>query len=237
KPPHEAPAGMLMPPVILSALAILFFFVPNILSAHLLDPAAKTILPGLAAPGEPLFGHVSHWHGPSPELAMTLGIVLFGVFLFRHLPKWSGIYDHLPRKWTLNTAFDKSLLGLEKLSSRLTARYMTGYIRHYLSYILGFMILLVGGALLLLNAFHPDPSGGARVDAYELAVALCIVVSAYLLLIRRSRLPSIIALSAVGLRVSLYYIFVRAPDLALTQLVVETISAALFLLCFYFLPK
>jgi len=237
KPPHEAPAGMLMPPVILSALAILFFFVPNALSAHLLDPAAKTILPGLAAPGEPLFGHVSHWHGPSPELAMTLGIVLFGVFLFRHLPKWSGIYDHLPRKWTLNTAFDKSLLGLEKLSSRLTARYMTGYIRHYLSYILGFMILLVGGALLLLNAFHPDPSGGARVEAYELAVALCIVVSAYFLLISRSRLTSIIALSAVGLLVSLYYIFFRAPDLALTQLVVETISTALFLLCFYFLPK
>ena len=36
---------------------------------------------------------------------------------------------------------------------------------------------------------------------------------------------------------SLLYINFRAPDLALTQLVVETISTALFLLCFYFLPK
>src|SRR5690606_14580344 len=44
-------------------------------------------------------------------------------------------------------------------------------------------------------------------------------------------------LSVVGYIVSLYFVIFRAPDLALTQLVVETISTALFLLCFYFLPK
>ena len=237
KPPREAPVGMLVPPAILSVLVILFFFMPNALSRHLLDPAAKNILPGLAAPGEPLFGHVSHWHGLSPELAMTAGIVVFGILMYRHLPGWSAVYDHLPRKWTLNAAFEKSLLGLEWLSRRLTAGYMTGYLRHYMSYILVFMILVVGGSLVALDAFRPDLSGGAAVEAYELAVALCIVASTLFLAISKSRLTSIIALSAVGLLVSLYYVFFRAPDLALTQLVVETISTALFLLCFYFLPK
>jgi multicomponent Na+:H+ antiporter subunit A len=50
-------------------------------------------------------------------------------------------------------------------------------------------------------------------------------------------LTSIILLGAVGYSVSLFFVIYRAPDLALTQLVIETISVALFLLCFYHLPK
>lgn len=237
KPPHEAPVGMLIPPVLLAVLAVLFFFFPNPLAERLLDPAAQSILPGLAAHGEPLFGEVSHWHGLSPELVMTIGVILVGVLLYRALPRWGRIYDYLPRKWTLNTAFDKSLFGLENLSARLTGRYMTGYLRHYLIYIFGFMIVLVGGSLVLQRALSIDLSGNAGIEPHEWVIALCIAVAAVFLLFSRSRLTSIIALSVVGLLVSLYYVIFRAPDLALTQLVVETISTTLFLLCFYFLPK
>src|SRR5699024_731530 len=34
-----------------------------------------------------------------------------------------------------------------------------------------------------------------------------------------------------------FFVLFRAPDLALTQIVVETVTTALFLLCFYFLPE
>ena len=37
--------------------------------------------------------------------------------------------------------------------------------------------------------------------------------------------------------VTLFFVLFRAPDLALTQMVVETVSVMLFLLCFYHLPK
>ena len=50
-------------------------------------------------------------------------------------------------------------------------------------------------------------------------------------------MTSIILWGCVGYTVSLFFVLFRAPDLALTQLVVETISTALFLLCFYHLPK
>ena len=53
----------------------------------------------------------------------------------------------------------------------------------------------------------------------------------------KSRLVAIIALCSVGYTVSLFFVLFRAPDLALTQLVIETISVSLFLLCFYHLPK
>jgi len=35
----------------------------------------------------------------------------------------------------------------------------------------------------------------------------------------------------------MFFVIFRAPDLALTQLVVETVTTALFLLCFYHLPE
>ncbi|MFT8322105.1 MAG: hydrogen gas-evolving membrane-bound hydrogenase subunit E, partial [Bacillus sp. (in: firmicutes)] len=68
-----------------------------------------------------------------------------------------------------------------------------------------------------------------------LAVGICIVAISILFV--KSRLTSIILLGAVGYSVSLFFVIYRAPDLALTQLVIETISVALFLLCFYHLPK
>ncbi|MFG6168628.1 hydrogen gas-evolving membrane-bound hydrogenase subunit E, partial [Staphylococcus aureus] len=61
--------------------------------------------------------------------------------------------------------------------------------------------------------------------------------AAFLILFAKSRLFSIIMLSAVGYAVSVLFIFFKAPDLALTQFVVESISTALFLLCFYHLPN
>ena len=53
----------------------------------------------------------------------------------------------------------------------------------------------------------------------------------------KSRLTAIIALGSVGYTVTLFFVLFRAPDLALTQLVIETISVSLFLLCFYHLPQ
>nr|WGD70026.1 hypothetical protein P5630_11000 [Bacillus subtilis] len=49
KPAHEAPVGMLVPPVILVALAVSLFFFPNILSYSLIEPAMNSIYPTLLA--------------------------------------------------------------------------------------------------------------------------------------------------------------------------------------------
>ena len=58
-----------------------------------------------------------------------------------------------------------------------------------------------------------------------------------MVVLAKSRLFSIIMLSVIGYAVSVLFVFFKAPDLALTQFVVESISTALFLLCFYYLPN
>ena len=41
---HEAPFGMLIPPIILAALVIVIFFIPNVLAHYLLIPAWSAVI-------------------------------------------------------------------------------------------------------------------------------------------------------------------------------------------------
>lgn len=235
--PHEAPIGMLIPPTILAGLVIVLFFFPNTLSYSLLEPAMHSILPDLLQSGEHFNAHIRAWHDWNSELFMTIGVVIIGTLLFRYLSKWSEVYYNLPRRYTLNSMYDNGLAGMERLSERITNFYMTGMVQNYLSYILLFLVVLIGGSLLTQNAFSLDISANSGIHLFEWVLGLCIVAAAIYLLFSAHRMFMIISVSVIGYMVSLFFVIMRAPDLALTQLVVETISTALFLLCFYFLPQ
>jgi multicomponent Na+:H+ antiporter subunit A len=234
--PHEAPIGMLISPAILALLVIVLFFFPNVLSGSLLEPAVQAIIPN-GYPAEAFAVHISHWHGWNTEILMTMGIIVLGTLMFVYLARWVGIYDSLPHKLTLNNAYDSGIDAVERVSGRLTSVYMTGSIRHYVSYLFVFLIVLLGVSMLDGAVPLIVLSGNAPIEWYEYMIGLTLVTAAVSTLMSKSRLYSIIALSVVGYMVSLFYVIFRAPDLALTQIVVETISTALFLLCFYFLPK
>ncbi|QNK57125.1 Na+/H+ antiporter subunit A [Paenibacillus sp. PAMC21692] len=237
KKPHEAPIGMLIPPILLALIVVSAFFFPNLLSYSLFEPAIHSVLPGLRLPGETFYVKIKAWHGLNTELYMTIGIVVVGTLLYRTYKKWGDVYNLLPHKYTLGSLYDNGLAGAEKLSARITSTYMNGFLHSYLSYIFVFIILLVGGSFVLLDAFGYDLSTNAEIGLYEYILAGAIAVLAGFVISVTSRLTAIIAVGAVGYLVSLLFVIFRAPDLALTQLVVETITTALFLLAFYFLPK
>ncbi|TWH33356.1 multisubunit sodium/proton antiporter MrpA subunit [Bacillus subtilis J22] len=237
KPAHEAPVGMLVPPVILVALAVSLFFFPNILSYSLIEPAMNSIYPTLLAGHEKFHVHISQWHGVTTELLMTAGIVVIGTIGYLSLNKWKGIYKLFPSKLTLNRLYDKFLTLMEKGSYRVTKQYMTGFLRDYLLYIFAGFIILIGGAFAIKGGFSFKTEGMAKIGVYEIILTLVMISATVATVFARSRLTAIIALGVVGYTLALFFVIFRAPDLALTQLVIETISVALFLLCFYHLPK
>jgi len=237
KKPHEAPIGMLISPVILVSLVIIFGFFPNLLSHSLISPAMASILPGLLGAGEEFMVHISFWHGFTIELFMTLGVVVLGIILFKTHSKWKKIYQAIPDRLALNRLYDSLLEGVQLGSHKLTKSYMNGSIRSYLVYIFAFFIFILAAALVGKNAFKLDTSNVSSIGVYEVVLAIFVVVGSISILFVKSRMTSIILLGAVGYTVSLFYVLFRAPDLALTQLVIETISVALFLVCFYHLPK
>ncbi|MDQ0229786.1 Na+/H+ antiporter subunit A [Metabacillus malikii] len=235
--PHEAPIGMLISPIILASLVLIFFFFPSLLEYTIIEPAMASIIPSMLGAEEKFHVHIYPWHGFNTELYMTIGVVIIGVIAYLLLTKWIGIYRFTPQKLTLNKGYDATLRGLDKSSSKITRFYMTGFIRDYLSYIFIFMIVILGTSLILKEGFSLDLTKTAPVGVYEAILAVVMVCGTITVLFAKSRLTSIIALGSVGYSLSLFFVLFRAPDLALTQLCVETVSVALFLLCFYHLPE
>jgi multicomponent Na+:H+ antiporter subunit A len=237
KTPHEAPFGMLVPPIILVSLVVIFGIFPNILSHSLIEPTMASIMPSLLKENEVFGVHISFWHGPTIELFMTIGVVFFGIILFKTWANWQKIYHLFPEKLTLNKFYDTLIGNSGRLGLRFTEWYMNGSIRNYLVYIFLFFIGILGFTLYYKDAFRMESSNVAPVGIYELILSLILIIGSITILFAKSRLTSIILLGAVGYTVALLFVVFRAPDLALTQLVIETVSVALFLLCFYHLPN
>lgn len=238
KPAHEAPIGMLISPAILGSLVLLIFFIPNIIGDALIKPAVIAIQPYLYTTPSDVDIHIAAWHGlKSTELWMTVGIIVLGFLLYWTLPKWQPLYHKFPSRISLNRLYDNMMFLSEVGTNRLSSLYMTGFIRSYLVYMFTGITLLSISTLLIKDAFEISFAMLAPIRFYELIIALVLIAGTITILMAKSRLTSIIALGAVGYSVALFFVIFNAPDLALTQLVIETISVALFLLAFYHLPK
>lgn len=232
---HEAPIGLLISPIILGTLVILFFFIPNVVSKYLLKPAFASVLPSLAHTVEAK--KISAFHGFNTELWMTIGVVVLGVILYLLLRKWYKIYRLYPQAITLSNLYNLGLEYTEKLAKSITNFYMTGFLRDYLVYIFGFIIVIVGGSLVLFNGVTFDMSQDSPISIFDIGIVTAMIISSVTVLFSKSRITSIVAVGALGFLVSFFFVLFRAPDLALTQLVVETVTTVLFLLCFYHLPQ
>ncbi|MGK7379414.1 Na+/H+ antiporter subunit A [Planococcus sp. 1R117A] len=234
---HEAPIGMLVSPAILAALVITIFFIPNLVGDWIVKPAVLAIQPFMYSSPDEVDISVSAWHGANTEFFMTLGIFALGALLFLSFRKWKRAYEVFPDTVSLNRLYDAFTYLSDGGANRFSAVYMTGFIRSYLVYMFGFLVIIVLSTLVLTEAFVLDLTNSAPIGIYEIVIVAALVGGTITILAAKSRLTAIIALGAVGYSVALFFVIFRAPDLALTQLVIETISVALFLLAFYHLPK
>ncbi|MNB76950.1 Na(+)/H(+) antiporter subunit A [compost metagenome] len=237
KAPHEAPLGLLLSPVILISLAVVFAFFPDLVSVSLIEPAMASIHTGLLAPDETFEVSIHFWHGWTPEIFMTLGVIAAGTLIYRLYTRLRVLDREASGRNTLNRVYDFSLGLLENGSRRLTDGYMTGSNRHYLLYIFSFFII----SLLTVLLRQPGISFGmdhyASMSFYETAVVAAMLLAAFAVPFAKSRVNAILFTGGVGYMVTLLFVLFRAPDLALTQMIIETVSVILFLLCFRYLPK
>lgn len=233
KQPVEPSIGMLISPAILCILIIGLFFAPNLLGDYLLRPALNGVIPGIsgAAP------QISAWHGFNTELFMTLGIVIVGTLLFLTFRSWFKIYRLQPADWTFTVLYNSFLKDLKRVANWITTHYMTGHLPAYFAYIFLFFIATAGGALLITGALSVELMADSPISIYEGMLVAVMAVAAVSILFAKSRLTAILLNGVLGFSIAIFFVLFRAPDLALTQLVIETVTTALFLLCFNFLPE
>lgn len=235
--PHEAPFGMLLAPSILAVFVIVIFFMPNVIGNWFVKPAVTAMHAGLYTTPLDVPVDVVAWHGFTPELFMTIGVVGVGALLYATLAKWQNLYALQPEKLSFNALYDMVMLFTEKTMNKLSRLYMTGILRTYLIYMFVAIVVLTLATLFIKDAFHIDRVSFSPINWYGALTAIVLIIAVIITVLAKRRLIALIAVGAVGYAVALLFVIFKAPDLALTQLVIETISVALFLLAFYHLPN
>ncbi|WP_130861275.1 hydrogen gas-evolving membrane-bound hydrogenase subunit E [Bacilliculturomica massiliensis] len=227
KHPHEAPAGMLLPAFMLVSLNLVFALAPNFFGGALVAPAAKQVL-GLSAPPHL---HIAFWHGITPALMMTAAVVAAGALLYSRLGPFRRAVMRFSLPIGANRAYDWSLPALIGGTGRITDAYMTGNISHYLGYILAACLAVVGLPVVLFGfASEIFTADLARIELIEIAMTAITVAAAILAATMKKRVHVILALGAAGYMVSMFFVMFSAPDLALTQLLVETVTLILYVM-------
>lgn len=234
---HEAPVGMLISPAVLASMVIFFGLFPNLLAYTIIEPAMQAIIPGLTAPGEQFYINIYHWHGINTELLMTLGVVFIGIAIFLNMRKLEQTAFYAGERDPLNWFYDNGLTGLISGAQKVDGVQMTGKLRHYFTYMFVFLILVIGYALITTGSIAIDFSETAGISPYLFLIIAATTLATVAIPFVSKRIPAIVLLGIVGFLVALLFVVLRAPDLALTQLLVETVMVVLLLLAFYHLPE
>lgn len=233
KTPHEAPLGMLIAPFILVAGIILIGLFPNSVNGSLLEHAAAAVLG--TAPSHNIDIHF--WHNFSQAFIMTMIVAVAGTILAATRARWTDVYQLLPGRLSFNRVYDWLLEKLQIVARRVTHIYMTGSVRHYMLIILGATLLGTFLVMFTTGGVHIRFNDLAPVSLLEVIIVVMMVIAAVATLFAKNNLTAILILGVVGFGTAMLFVTYRAPDLALTQLVIETITVAIFLLTFYHLPK
>lgn len=236
--PKEAPIGMLISPIILAAFVVVIFFIPNQFSNWVIKPAVAALQPHLYNAPADIDIHIAAWHGfDSQALWLTLAVVVVGSLLYLTLQSWQKIYQAQPEWLTFNRAYDGLMNLSETGMNKMSRSYMTGVMRTYFIYIFASFAILSLASVYVKDAFSVDFNSFTNLTIFAVLNAIILVLAISFVLLAKTRLAAFIALGASGYSVALFFVMFKAPDLALTQLVIETVSVSLFLLAYQRLPE
>ena len=227
---HEAPLGMLLPPALLSVLVILFGVFPW--SATLATPIVALAAPALAFEAKALY----LWHGLNAALIWSFWTWGAGVVLYLLRAPFGRLQGALTPAWNANTVYYALLGGLEHVARAATRRTQNATFAAQLR-VLWLPVALLGVGFTFVGLGPYLPTSVTPVPLEFLAAALLVVGGTYGVIVARTRISALIFSGLAGFSLVLLFVALRAPDLALTQLLIETVTVILFVSVFRYLPK
>ncbi|MFP4437528.1 MAG: calcium/sodium antiporter [Chloroflexaceae bacterium] len=228
---HEAPVGMLLGPGIPSVLTVLFCLGLLPAVSYFLSPAASQVA------GEALEVHLHLWEGINLAFLLTLLIIAVGTVITRFEHQIVTARSPLPGWLNSDQIYDATINGLLSGTKKLTIRLQSGKLRYYLTVIVLAFLAIIGPTFLLFALDEIRIPALGDVMVHEVIAALLIPVGVLTVIRAPSRVGAIIAVGMVGAMVSLFFVFFSAPDLALTQLLIEVLLTVFLLLVFSVLPS
>ena len=236
QPHHKTPVNMWLGPLVLGVLALLLglFASSGAVSGSLLSPAVSALT------GHEAHVHLALWHGLTPMLGLSLLTWLAGFGLFAVHERWrvgvvrvdTAVRQIGPEKW-----YGWLLDGTLAMAGWFTAKFQNGKLRYYLLYVMLTTLLLVGGTLALRTQVAWRTLDLTPLRLPELILAGVLLAAVGLVVRVESRLTAVAGLGVIGYSIAVFYILFSAPDLAMTQFAIETLTVILFVLVLYRLPR
>ena len=221
-PAHSVAVALTVSPLILAGAGLLVGLYPAVVNLPI-SLAAASVLRGNQS------ANLALWHGMRPVLLLSMLTLAAIAILYR----WREQLRQ--RIWPRSLAFERLYTGSIRLLDAVSAwslpALQSASLRSYV------LVLILTAALLMIGALAwrglhllPQLTG---VRPAEAAVALLIIAGAISAVRAQATITAVLSLGVTGYGVALTFLFFGAPDLAMTQFSVETLTAVIFTMVFY----
>jgi multicomponent Na+:H+ antiporter subunit A len=210
---------MWMGPVVLGGITIVFGIIPGWVAHWLVQPAVRVFY------GSAVYVKLSLYHGINVPLILSILTLTTGALLYifrRGVYRWLSKLDIQPL-FIFDNLYEAHIRAIQAVAEAQTRILQNGSLHRYMSVTVITATLGIGTALYWFSPPIALPASIA-VEYREWAVILMIVMGVLTLTFSRSRLTGICALGVSGAGIALLFMMLGAPDLALTQLLVETLT-------------
>jgi multicomponent Na+:H+ antiporter subunit A len=227
---HEVPFAMWSGPLLIGTVGLLFGVAPGMLY-YLVTAAVDAVA------GEVVEIKLALWYGLNTALYLSVATMGLGLLAYR---LWTPIRTALVQAKRIARigparAYRGLLDGLFRLAAWQTRFWQGGSVRTSLAATFGVVVLLVGGTLGLKSGLVPT-LGPVDVWPYEAALVTLVAAAAIVAAGSSSRLLALTSLGVVGLGIALVFVLMGAPDLAMTQFLVEILIVVIALAVLQALP-
>ncbi|WP_404425416.1 hydrogen gas-evolving membrane-bound hydrogenase subunit E [Nibricoccus sp. IMCC34717] len=226
---HEAPVALWLPPLVLGLAGLLAGVFSQVTAQSFAGPAIHAIA---GTEGKVELGL---WHGIGVPLLLSLATAGFGVFIYRirrYVWPLRPRVDALPGPMT---GYEWGLERLIRFSKQQTRSLMRGSLSRYLELTLAATVALLTWRWVAVPAARALP----EIDTVQALPALwcgVALVGAAVAVRSHKRIVALLGLGAVGSAIALLFLHFGAPDLAITQFLVEALVVILLVLAVYRLP-
>ena len=228
----KPPVFLWLGPLILSIGSLILGLFPNTLLGAAVDSVASQIKM------EPVSFKLKLWHGFNLVLllsAVTVALGITGYFFSHHFRRWgAALRERIG--WNFQSLFRSGFDAFLEGAGKTTRFFQSGNLQQY------FATILATAVVLILLAFRDS---GFQIEfpdipEFRIDVALALVVTGLAAVgssIAQQRMTAVLLLGCAGFGIAGIFALYGAPDLAITQLLVETLTLVLFALAIYGLPR
>ncbi|MBN2611663.1 MAG: DUF4040 domain-containing protein [Bacteroidales bacterium] len=234
--PNEKGFLLLSGPAVLGMLSLIIGLFPEFFAKSVIEPALNIIR------DEKIVVKLELWHGFNKVFFLSLVTVLSGAGLFLLIIKqekvitfWRKINTRLFAV-NFSDVFTNFLNNFIEFSKQGTKSIQHGYHRYYILTIVLFASALLTLQLMVTSEWKIQAPLSFR-PFYISGVVIITALATIFSIISPTRILTIISMGVAGYGIALVYLYYSAPDLAITQILVETLTVVMFFLILQRLPR